>query len=189
MKINVSELADAAKTLRVGDRVELNGYIYTGRDAAHKRFVQLIDAGEALPFPIENAVIYYAGPTAAKKGMVIGSCGPTTSGRMDPYAPMLLDMGLKAMIGKGERNTKVVEAIKRNEAVYFCAIGGAGALACRCIEKCDVIAFEDLGCESVKRLYVHDFPLIVTIDSLGGNIYTEGRNLYDKRKVMIAAAK
>lgn len=188
MKINVSELADAAKSLRSGDKAELTGFIYTGRDAAHKRFAQLIAAGEALPFPIENAAIYYAGPTAAKEGMVIGSCGPTTSGRMDPYAPMLLDMGLKAMIGKGERSPEVVEAIKRNKAVYFCAIGGAGALACKCIEKCEVIAFEELGCESVKRLYVRDFPLIVATDCLGGNIYTEGRAVYDKRSSICTVA-
>lgn len=188
MKINVSELADAAKSLRAGDKAELTGFIYTGRDAAHKRFAQLIAAGEALPFTIENAAIYYAGPTAAKEGMVIGSCGPTTSGRMDPYAPMLLDMGLKVMIGKGERSPEVVEAIKRNEAVYFCAIGGAGALACKCIEKCEVIAFEELGCESVKRLYVRDFPLIVATDCLGGNIYTEGRAIYDKRSGICTVA-
>ena len=188
MKIDVSELAEAVKTLRAGDKAELSGWIYTGRDAAHKRFAQLLAEGEPLPFPIENAVIYYAGPTAAKEGMVIGSCGPTTSGRMDPYAPMLLDMGLKAMIGKGERKTEVVEAIKRNSAVYFCAIGGAGALACKCIEKCQVIAFEDLGCESVKKLYVRDFPLIVATDCLGGNIYTEGRAAYNKRAIELTAA-
>ena len=189
MKIDVSQLAEAAKTLRAGDKAELSGWIYTGRDAAHKRFAQLIADGEPLPFPVENAAIYYAGPTAAKEGMAIGSCGPTTSGRMDPYAPMLLDMGLKAMIGKGERSAEVVEAIKRNKAVYFCAIGGAGALACRCIEKCEVIAFEDLGCESVKRLYVRDFPLIVATDCLGGNIYTEGRAAYDRRRTELTAAK
>lgn len=189
MKINVSELADAAAALRAGDKAELTGWIYTGRDAAHKRFAQLISEGGSLPFPIENAAIYYAGPTAAKEGMVIGSCGPTTSGRMDPYAPMLLDMGLKAMIGKGERSAEVVEAIKRNGAVYFCAIGGAGALACKCIERCEVIAFEELGCESVKRLYVRDFPLIVATDCLGGNIYTEGRAAYNKRKVICSSAK
>ncbi|MCH5199317.1 MAG: Fe-S-containing hydro-lyase [Oscillospiraceae bacterium] len=189
MKIDVSQLAEAAKTLRAGDKVELSGQIYTGRDAAHKRFAQLIANGEPLPFPVENAAIYYAGPTAAKEGMVIGSCGPTTSGRMDPYAPMLLDIGLKAMIGKGERSSQVVEAIKRNKAVYFCAIGGAGALACRCIEECEVIAFEELGCESVKRLYVRDFPLIVATDCLGGNIYTEGRSAYDKRRVKSSIAK
>ena len=189
MKIDVAELADAARTLRAGDKAELTGWIYTGRDAAHKRFAQLIAQGEPLPFPIENAAIYYAGPTAAKEGMVIGSCGPTTSGRMDPYAPMLLDIGLKAMIGKGERSPEVVEAIKRNGAVYFCAIGGAGALACRCIEQCEVIAFDDLGCESVKRLYVHDFPLIVATDCLGGNIYTEGRAAYNKCGTKYSFAK
>ncbi len=184
MKLDVSRLDELAPTLRAGDKVELSGIIYTGRDAAHKRFMQLIKEGKELPFPVKGSAIYYAGPTGTKEGMVIGSCGPTTSGRMDPYAPALLDLGMKAMIGKGERNADVVEAIKRNNAVYFCAIGGAGALACKCIEKCEVIAFEDLGCESVKRLYIKDFPLIVTIDCHGGNLFESGRAAYDRRKAV-----
>ena len=124
-----------------------------------------------MPFEIDGASIYYAGPTETPKGLAIGSCGPTTSSRMDAFAPKLLDLGLKSMIGKGERSKEVCEAIVKNEAVYLCAIGGAGALACKCITECDVIAFEDLGCESVKRLEFKDFPLIVAIDSFGGNLF------------------
>ncbi len=183
MKIDVSELASAVPALKAGEKAELSGFIYTGRDAAHKRFAALIAKGEALPFPIENSVIYYAGPTGTKEGMVIGSCGPTTSGRMDPYTPQLLDLGLKGIIGKGERNEEVEKAIVRNKAVYFCAIGGAGALACKCIESCEVIAFEDLGCESVKKLYIKDFPLTVAIDCHGGNLFKTGRPQYEKYKL------
>lgn len=180
MKADTSELSRLAPELKAGDKVELSGFIYTGRDAAHKRFAGLIEEGKELPFPIENAAIYYAGPTGTKEGMVIGSCGPTTSGRMDPYTPKLLDMGLKGIIGKGERNADVVDAIVRNKAVYFCAIGGAGALACRCIESCEVIAFEDLGCESVKKLFIRDFPLIVTVDCHGGDLFKTGREAYKR---------
>lgn len=181
MKINVSELSEIAPTLKAGDKAELSGYIYTGRDAAHKRFSALIAEGKPLPFPLQNSVIYYAGPTGAKEGMVIGSCGPTTSGRMDPYAPQLLDLGLKGIIGKGERSDEVVDSIVRNKAVYFCAIGGAGALACKCIKSCEVIAFEDLGCESVKKLYIENFPLIVAVDCRGGDLFKSGRKMYNKR--------
>ena len=178
MKLDVSELKEAAAKLHAGDKIELSGDIYTGRDAAHKKFAQLIEAGEPLPFPLEGAAIYYAGPTGTKEGMAIGSCGPTTSGRMDRFAPQLLDMGLCAMIGKGERNDAVKEAIVRNKAVYFCAIGGAGALACKCITKCEVIAFPELGCESVKRLHIENFPLIVAIDCHGGDLFSSGRQKY-----------
>lgn len=184
IRLEVSQLSEAAPTLSAGDKVTLSGVVYTGRDAAHKRFFQLIKEGKPLPFPVEGSAIYYAGPTGTKEGMVIGSCGPTTSGRMDPYAPKLLDMGMKAMIGKGERNADVVDAIKRNGAVYFCAVGGAGALACKCIESCEVIAFEDLGCESVKKLVVKDFPLTVAIDCHGGDIFKTGRAAYDRRKAV-----
>lgn len=145
--------------------------MYTSRDAAHKRIFELLDSGKPLPYELKNAVIYYAGPTPAPEGMPIGSCGPTTSGRMDVYSPRMLDLGLIGMIGKGERNKAVCDAIVRNKAVYFCAIGGAGALAAKCIKSCEVIAFEDLGCESVKRLYVEDFPLITAIDCHGGNLF------------------
>ncbi len=160
-----------AQTLRAGDRVILSGTVYTSRDAAHKRIAAALAAGEALPYPLQDAVVYYAGPTAAPPGRPIGACGPTTSSRMDPYAPMLLDQGLIAMIGKGERNQAVCDAIVRNKAVYFCAVGGAGALAAAHITECEVIAYEDLGCESVKRLTFDQFPLLVTIDSVGGNLF------------------
>lgn len=178
IRLDTSELKEKAKSLRAGDKVLLSGVVYTSRDAAHKRIKQLIESSSPLPYELKGAAIYYAGPTAAKEGMAIGSCGPTTSGRMDVYSPQLLDMGLSAMIGKGERSDDVCEAIMRNGAVYFCAIGGAGALAAKCIKKCEVIAFEELGCESVKRLYFEDFPLITAIDSVGGNIFKSGREKY-----------
>lgn len=178
IEMDTAELKDKAKTLRAGDRVLLSGTVYTSRDAAHKRINALLDDGGELPYELSGAAIYYAGPTAARDGMVIGSCGPTTSSRMDVYSPRFLDLGLSAMIGKGERSDEVCEAVKRNGAVYFCAVGGAGALACKCISQCEVIAFEDLGCESVKRLRFEKFPLIVAIDSVGGNIFKTGREKY-----------
>ncbi len=171
--VNVTELPALSPKLQAGDRVLLTGTVYTARDAAHKRMTVAIAAGEPLPFPVAGAVIYYAGPTPAKEGMAIGSCGPTTSGRMDPHTPALLDMGLAGMIGKGKRSADVVDAIIRNQAVYLCAIGGAGALAARCIQSCEVIAYEDLGCESVKKLYVKDFPLVVGIDCCGGSLFSQ----------------
>ena len=180
VEMNTAELKEKAKTLRAGDRVLLSGTVYTSRDAAHKRINALIDEGKELPYKLSGAAIYYAGPTAAKDGMVIGSCGPTTSSRMDVYAPEFLDRGLSAMIGKGERSEAVCDAIRRNGAVYFCAVGGAGALACKCITECEVIAFEDLGCESVKRLKFEKFPLIVAIDCHGGDIFKTGRQIYAK---------
>lgn len=169
--INISELKKISPVLNAGDRVLLNGIVYTSRDAAHKRIFELLDKGEALPFSLEGACIYFAGPTPTPEGMVIGSCGPTTSGRMDVYSPRLLDLGLAAMIGKGERNADVCEAIVRNGAVYFCAVGGAGALCAKQIKSCEEIAFHDLGCESVKKLLLEDFPVIVAIDSKGGNLF------------------
>lgn len=178
IELKTSELKEKAKTLRAGDKVLLSGTVYTSRDAAHKRIRQLIEENKPLPYELSGAAIYYAGPTGTKEGMVIGSCGPTTSGRMDVYSPMMLDMGLSAMIGKGERSEAVCEAIRRNGAVYFCAIGGAGALACKCITECEVIAFEDLGCESVKRLKFEKFPLIVAVDCVGGDIFKSGRERY-----------
>lgn len=178
--ISVSELRSYCDRLRIGDKVLLSGYIYTARDAAHKRIDALLDKGEALPFEMDGAVIYYAGPTPAAPGKVIGSCGPTTSGRMDKFAPRLLDCGLCAMIGKGERDSSVNEAVQRNNAVYFCAIGGAGALAASCIKSCQVIAFEDLGCESVKKLYIEKLPVTVAVDSHGGDIFKQGRSTYCK---------
>lgn len=178
IELNTSELKEKARQLKAGDKVLLSGVVYTSRDAAHKRIKQLIESGEKLPYELSGTAIYYAGPTAAKDGMVIGSCGPTTSSRMDVYSPQFLDMGLSAMIGKGERSEAVCEAIRRNGAVYFCAIGGAGALAAKCIKECEVIAFEDLGCESVKRLRFENFPLITAIDASGGNIFKSGREQY-----------
>lgn len=178
IELTTEELKEKAKTLRAGDKVLLSGTVYTSRDAAHKRIMALKAEGKPIPYELSGAVIYYAGPTAAKEGMVIGSCGPTTSSRMDVYSPDMLDMGLTAMIGKGERSKAVCDAIERNGAVYFCAIGGAGALACKCITECEVIAFEDLGCESVKRLHFEKFPLIVAIDCVGGNLFKEGREKY-----------
>ncbi len=170
IRLNTDQLEEKAASLRAGQRVLLSGTVYTSRDAAHRRITQLLDEGKPIPYELKGAAIYYAGPTPAPEGLPIGSCGPTTSGRMDTYTPRFLDLGLKCMIGKGKRGPEVVEAIRRNGAVYLCAIGGAGALAARCIEKAEVIAFEDLGCESVKRLTLKDFPLIVAIDSQGNNL-------------------
>jgi fumarate hydratase subunit beta len=176
--ITVENLRSYCQQLKVGDKLLLSGYIFTARDAAHKRFNALLEENKPLPINIRDAVIYYAGPTPAPDGKPIGSCGPTTSGRMDIYAPRLLDLGLCAMIGKGERNSAVREAIVRNKAVYLCAIGGAGALAASCIKSCEVVAFEDLGCESVKKLYLEKLPLIVANDCSGGDIFSEGRENY-----------
>ena len=170
-RIDSSLIAEVSPTLRCGDRVLLSGTVYTARDAAHKRIAAMIENGEKLPFELEGACVYYAGPTPAPPGLPIGSCGPTTSGRMDVYSPRLLDLGLAAMIGKGERNQAVCDAITRNKAVYFCAIGGAGALYARQIKKCEEIDFIDLGCESVKELLLEDFPVIVAIDSYGGSLF------------------
>ena len=144
---------------------------WTARDAAHKRLNEMLDRGEQLPFPLVNAVVYYAGPTPAPAGLPVGSCGPTTSSRMDVFTPRFLDLGLKAMIGKGDRSAAVKDAICRNNAVYFCAVGGAGALAAQSIRSLRVVAFEDLGCESVKELRVEKFPLIVGIDCQGGTLF------------------
>lgn len=172
ISLRVEDLTrERAEQLRAGDRVLLSGTVYTARDAAHKRIFALLGKGEKPPFPLEGAVIYYAGPTPAQQGLAVGSCGPTTSGRMDPYAPRLLDLGLRAMIGKGERTPEVVEAIRRNGAVYFAAVGGAGALIAQRVESAQVIAFDDLGCESVKRMEVRDLPLTVAIDSQGNDLY------------------
>ena len=173
-KLRTEELRQAAGELRAGDRVLLSGTIYTSRDAAHKRLFQLLDEGKPLPYALRDAVIYYCGSTPAPDGRPIGACGPTTSGRMDIYTPRLHDAGLCATIGKGERAEVVAEAIVRNGAVYLCARGGAGALAAECVETAEVIAFEDLGCEAVKRLTIKDFPLIVGIDCHGGNLFSPG---------------
>lgn len=168
---DTERLKELSPRLRAGDRIILSGTVYTSRDAAHKRIFEYMDSGRPLPYKLDGAVIYYAGPTPTPEGMAIGSCGPTTSKRMDPYTPRLLDSGVAATIGKGERSREVIEAVMRNKSVYLCAIGGAGALAALSISECEVIAFEDLGCESVKRLHFKDFPLIVGIDCQGGCIF------------------
>lgn len=172
--INTVELNNFIPNLVAGDRVYFSGTVYTARDAAHKKIVEQISDNIATPFDINGAVIYYAGPTPTPENLAIGSCGPTTSSRMDKYAPILLDFGLKGMIGKGPRSKAVVDAIIRNNAVYFCAVGGAGALASKSIVDAQVIAFDELGCESVKKLTFKDFPLIVAIDSKGGNLFNIG---------------
>ncbi len=171
-ELDAADLRLKAPLLQAGDKVLLSGTVYTARDAAHKRMIAALDAGEPLPFPLFGASIYFAGPTPTPPGMVIGSCGPTTSSRMDVYSVRLLDLGLSCMIGKGGRSQAVCDAIVRNRAVYLCAIGGAGALAATCITACEVIAYEDLGCESVKRLQFSRFPLIVAIDCHGGNLFS-----------------
>ena len=180
LSLNTAELAARLPDLRAGDRVLLSGTIYTARDAAHKRLFELLDQGRPLPFELKGAVIYYAGPTPGQQGMAVGACGPTTAGRMDGFTPRLLDLGLTAMIGKGERGQPVVDAIVRNGACYFAAIGGAGALIARCIETAEVIAFDDLGCESVKRMTVKDLPLTVAVDSQGNDLFRQGREEYKR---------
>lgn len=168
---DVKDIRKWRSEVAAGDEILLSGIVYTARDAAHKRFINLINDNKSLPFDINGSVIYYAGPTPARDNMPIGSCGPTTSSRMDIYTPELINLGLAATIGKGMRNSAVIESMKKHHALYLCAIGGAGALAAKCVKKLDVVAFEDLGCESVKRLEIVDFPLIVGIDTHGGNIF------------------
>ena len=171
---------EAARALKAGDRVRLTGVIYTARDAAHKRMVELLNEGKPLPIDVTDQVIYYAGPCPAKPGEVIGSCGPTTSYRMDAYAPTLIGEGLTGMIGKGKRSEEVIASMKQHGAVYFAAIGGCGALISKCIKKAEIIAFPDLGAEALRRLYVEDFPMTVVIDSDGNNLYEIGQNEYHK---------
>jgi len=169
---------ETVRELKSGDRVLLNGTIYTGRDAAHKRLVEMLDKGENLPMDLKGQVIYYVGPCPAKPGAVIGSAGPTTSGRMDAYTPALLERGLKGMIGKGIRNQRVIDAIVKHGAVYLGAIGGAGALLAEAIKEAEVLAFEDLGPEAIYRLRVENFPVTVIIDSQGNDLYTVGKKQY-----------
>lgn len=169
---------ELAQTLHAGDRVYLTGTIYTSRDAGHKRMCEALAKGAALPFDPTDATIYYVGPTPAKPGQVIGSAGPTTSGRMDAYAPTMMSVGARGMIGKGARLPEVVEAMKTYSGVYFGAIGGAGALLAKCVKKAELIAYEDLGAEALRKLYVEEMPLIVIIDCNGNNLYKEGRAAY-----------
>lgn len=166
------------KDLKAGDSVLLSGYIYTSRDAGHKRMVEALNSGKSLPVDIKDQVIYYVGPTPAKPGMALGSAGPTTSYRMDAYTPQLLEAGLNGMIGKGKRNDEVVEAMKKYKAVYFGAIGGAAALTAKCVKSSELIDYEDLGSEALRKLYVEDLPLIVVIDSEGNNFYEIGQREY-----------
>lgn len=166
--------------LRAGDKLTVSGTIYTARDAAHKRLTEIIASGEELPLDIRGAAIYYAGPTPEKPGQVIGSCGPTTSGRMDAYAPGLLDRGLAVMIGKGDRNAAVIDAIVRNGAVYLAAMGGAGALMGSCVKAARIVCYEDLGCEAIRELKVENMPLTVVIDSQGNDLYKSGPEAYLK---------
>lgn len=167
-----------ARTIKSGESCLLSGVIYTARDAAHKRLAELLEKGEKLPFDIENATIYYVGPTPAKPDQVIGSAGPTTSYRMDAYSPALIAAGETGMIGKGKRGAEVVEAMKKHGAVYFAAIGGAGALLSSCIKSAEVVCYEDLGAEAVRRLVVENLPVVAVIDSEGNNLYENGRRAY-----------
>ncbi|BFL44720.1 fumarate hydratase [Lactonifactor longoviformis] len=162
---------ETAGELRAGDYIYITGTIYTARDAAHKRMEEALERGEELPLDVKNNIIYYMGPSPAREGRPIGSAGPTTASRMDKYAPRLLDMGLKGMIGKGKRTPQVLDAVVRNGAVYFAAVGGAGALLSKCIISSEIIAYEDLGTEAIRRLEVKDFPVIVVADCKGNNLY------------------
>ena len=169
---------EVSESLRAGDYIYITGTIYTARDAAHKRMDEALARGEKIPFDPTDATIYYVGPTPAKPGAVIGSAGPTTSGRMDAYAPTMMSVGARGMIGKGARLPEVVEAMKKYSGVYFGAIGGAGALLAKCIKKAELIAYEDLGAEALRKLYVEDMPLVVIIDCEGNDLYKEGREAY-----------
>ena len=176
--VNLPLTAEKARQLRCGDTVYLTGEVYTSRDAGHKRMVELLSRGEDLPFDPTDATIYYVGPSPARPGQVIGSAGPTTSGRMDAYAPRLLCVGARGMIGKGARSPEVVEAMKRHSGVYFGAIGGAGALLAKCIKKAELIAWEDLQSEALRKLWVENMPLVVVIDCEGNDLYEQGRAEY-----------
>ena len=179
-QISVPIKKEDALSLRAGDYVTLTGTIYTARDAAHKRMQEALDAGESLPIEMQGNVIYYMGPSPAREGRPIGSAGPTTASRMDKYAPKLLDIGLGAMIGKGKRSQAVIDAIVRNGSVYFAAIGGAGALLSQRIKKSEVVAYDDLGTEAIRKLEVEDFPVVVVIDSQGNNLYETAIKEYQK---------
>lgn len=178
IKITAPLSREEARKLRSGDSCLISGVIYTARDAAHKRLCELAAQGKPLPLDIRDAVIYYVGPTPAREGQAIGSAGPTTSYRMDAYSPTLIAMGETGMIGKGKRGPEVIAAMQEHGAVYFGAIGGCGALLSKCVKKAEVIAYEDLGAEAVRRLEVEDFPVVVVIDSEGNNLYETGRQAY-----------
>lgn len=180
--LNVPYTKEEAKSLKAGDMVYLTGTVYTARDAAHKRMSETLDAGNQLPLSLEGNVIYYMGPSPAREGRPIGSAGPTTASRMDKYTPRLLDLGLAGMIGKGKRSPEVREAIVRNGCVYFAAIGGAGALLSKAITASEVIAYDDLGTEAIRKLTVRDFPVIVVIDSEGNNLYETATAQYCRQE-------
>jgi len=182
IRITAPLTREAARQLRSGDSCLISGVIYTARDAAHKRLCDLVAQGKPLPLELRNAVIYFVGPTPPKPGQVIGSAGPTTSYRMDAYSPTLISLGQTGMIGKGMRGPEVVEAMKAHGAVYFGAIGGCGALLSKCILKSEIVAYEDLGAEAIRRLEVEDFPVTVIIDSLGNNLYETGPRAYRKEQ-------
>ncbi len=169
--INTPITEQVTKELKAGDYVYISGTVYVARDAAHKRMIEALQRGEALPIDIKNSTIYYMGPSPAREGRPIGSAGPTTSSRMDKYAPTLLDLGEKAMIGKGKRTKEVIDAIVRNHAVYFAAVGGAGALLSKCITKSEIVCYEDLGAEAIRKIEVENFPAIVVVDCEGNNLY------------------
>ena len=177
-KIQTPLTREVARTLKAGESCTISGTIYTARDAAHKRLCELVEQGKELPLEIKDAIIYFVGPTPAKPGQAIGSAGPTTSYRMDAYSPTLISIGQTGMIGKGKRNEDVVNAMKEYGAVYFGAIGGCGALLSKCIKKAEVIAYEDLGAEAIRKLEVEDFPVVVVIDSEGNNLYQTGKQAY-----------
>ena len=171
---------EIVKTLRAGDYVYITGTIYTARDAAHKRRDETLREGKELPVPLKDGIVYYMGPSPAREGRVIGSAGPTTASRMDKYTPKLLDLGLSGMIGKGKRSKEVIDAIIRNQSVYFAAVGGAGALLSKCIQESEVVAYDDLGTEAIRRLTVKNFPVIVVIDCEGNNLYETAIEQYKK---------
>ncbi len=179
-KVTLPLTDEAVADLKAGDNVSLTGVIYVARDAAHKRLIEALDKGEKLPFDITGQTVYYMGPSPAKPGQVIGSAGPTTSGRVDVYSPRLMEAGLKGMIGKGSRSQSVKDAMKQFKAVYFAAIGGAGALIAKSIKKSEVVAYEDLGAEAIRKLEVQDFPVTVVNDIYGGDLYEEGKAEYQK---------
>lgn len=170
-EIRVPLSEEDINSLKAGDYVYLSGILYTARDAAHKRMYESMNRGEELPIELNGNVLYYLGPSPAREGQVIGSAGPTTSSRMDKYTPAMLDQGLKGMVGKGKRSPEVIEAMKRNGAVYFAAVGGAGALLSKCIKKAEIVAYDDLGTEAIRKLEIKDLPVIVVIDRLGNNLY------------------
>lgn len=181
-KITTPITEEVTRDLRSGDYVYITGTMYVARDAAHKRMIEALDRGEELPIDIKDATIYYMGPSPARDGRPIGSAGPTTASRMDKYAPTLLDLGEKAMIGKGKRTQEVIDAIVRNHAVYFAAIGGAGALLSKCIKKSEVVCYDDLGAEAIRKIEVEDFPVIVVIDLEGNNLYETAIKQYNREQ-------